>query len=443
MSKTFKGGLHIPDFKEATNSLSIKKIESGKVHVYPLQQHIGAPLEPLVNVGDEVKIGDVIADNKDAFVAVPIHASISGTVTAIEKRRHPSGVMVQSVVVENNGLYQKNEDLKPKDYLRMTSEEIIKEIRNAGIVGMGGAGFPTHVKLSPPKDKKIDCLIINGAECEPYITADHRRMLEMPEDIIGGIKIVLKALGIDKAYLAIEKNKKDAIKILKDKTKEEKNISVVELKTKYPQGGEKQLIYAVTKRKTPAGGLPSDVGVIVINIDTVDQIFDYFKTGIPLIDRVVTVSGDCIKEPSNFLVRCGMSFDDVISQAGGYIKEPKKIIMGGPMMGMAQYTTSVPVIKTTSSILVLGDEGENFQEDNNCIKCGKCVESCPMRLMPLYLNKYSMAKDYEMLEKYHIMNCIECGLCSYLCPGFQGPLHNIRIAKQQIIENKRNQAKNN
>ena len=245
----------------------------------------------------------------------------------------------------------------------MSPEEIIKNIRDFGIVGMGGAGFPTHVKLSPPKDKKIDLLIVNGAECEPYITADHRRMLEMPDTVIDGIKIVMRALKVDNACVGVENNKKDAISCLNSSIGEDKSIKVIPLKTKYPQGGEKQLIYALTKRKVPTGGLPADVGVVVINIDTVSQISNAFRTGVPLIDRVVTVSGDCIKEPSNFMARCGMSFEDVISAAGGFSKEPQKLIMGGPMMGIAQFTTDVPVVKTTSAILALSDTGDNYKDD--------------------------------------------------------------------------------
>ena len=287
------------------------------------------------------------------------------------------------------------------------------------------------------KDKKIDILIVNGAECEPYITADHRRMLELPDGVINGIKIVMRALGVDNALIGVENNKKDAIAALNNSICAGDGIKVVPLKTKYPQGGEKQLIYALTKRRIPVGGLPSDKGVVVINVDTVSQISKAFKTGIPLIDRVVTVSGDCIKEPSNFMIRCGMSFEDVISASGGFLNEPKKLIMGGPMMGIAQFTTEVPVVKTTSAIIAVSDTGDNYKENVQCLKCGKCVEACPMKLMPLYLNKYARLGDLEMAEKYNIMNCMECGLCSYLCPGLEGPIHNIRIAKQQIIEKRR------
>lgn len=437
MLKTFRGGLHIQDFKEYTSKEPIKETEGGNIYVFPLQQHIGAPLTALVKKGDYVRVGDVIADNGEAFMSVPLHSSISGTVVAVEPRVHTSGFKVTSVVIENDFKYEQCDNLTRKNPDTMTADEIIKEIRNAGIVGMGGAGFPTHVKLSVPKDKKIDMLVINGAECEPYITADHRRMIESPETVIDGIKIVKKALGVDNVCIGIENNKKDAIKILEDTVGDDDGIKIIPLKTKYPQGGEKQLIYALTKRKVPTGGLPADVGIVVTNIDTVSQISIAFETGMPLIKRVVTLSGDCVKNPGNFLVRCGMSFEDLINQAGGFSKQPKKLIMGGPMMGIAQYSTQVPVVKTTSAILALSDSGENYNDETQCLRCGKCVESCPMHLMPLYLNKFARNNDLESAEKYHILDCMECGLCSYLCPGYEGPIHNIRIAKQKIIENKR------
>ncbi|MDY3929617.1 MAG: electron transport complex subunit RsxC [Clostridia bacterium] len=437
MALTFKGGLHIDDSKECTNKIPIRVIDSSPVHVYPLQQHIGAPLKETVKPGDKVKVGTIIADNKDAFVSVPLHSSVSGTVKAVEQRYHPSGAKVTSVVIENDGLYETDESIQPKNPDNMTPQEIISVIRDAGIVGMGGAGFPTHVKLSPPEDKKITHIIVNGAECEPYLTSDHRRMIENPDDIIDGLKIAMKALNLDHGYIGIETNKPDAIEIMSKKAAEEGNITVVPLKTKYPQGAEKQLIYAVTKRQVPSGGLPADAGAIVINIDTVNQISNAFRTGMPLIDRIVTVSGDCIKQPCNLQVRTGTPFSKLIEECGGFSKEVKKLIMGGPMMGIAQFSTDVPVIKTTSALLALSDDGNTFDEDTPCIRCGKCVEHCPMHLMPLYLNKYARAGQLDMAEKYNIMDCIECGICSYLCPGMQSPLHAIRIAKQQIIENRR------
>lgn len=440
MARTFKGGLHINDFKKMTSSIPIRKVDGSDIHVFPLQQHIGAPLEAVVKVGDEVKVGDVIADNLDAFVVAPIHSSVSGVVKAIEERVHPSGVKVTSVVIENDKKYEISDKVSPKNPDDLSSEEIIKVIRDAGIVGMGGAGFPTHVKLSPPKDKKITHIIVNGAECEPYLTSDHRRMLESSEEIIDGLEIAMKALGLNEGYVGIEQNKADAIEVMK-KTARGRNVKIVELKTKYPQGAEKQLIYAITKRQVPSGGLPADAGAIVINIDTVTQISKAFRTGMPLVERIVTVSGDCIKEPCNIQARCGMQFSDLIESCGGFVNEPKKLLMGGPMMGIAQYTTEVPVIKTTSAILALSDAGDTFEDDTPCLRCGKCVDHCPMKLMPLYLNKFAKNDNLDMLEKYNITDCIECGICSYLCPGMQSPLHSIRIAKQKIIQKQRNQSR--
>ena len=437
MLKTFKGGLHIDDHKSITNQIPIRVVDGGDIHVFPLQQHIGAPLNVMVGIGDSVKVGDVLADNRNAFLTVPLHSSISGTVKAIEQRYHPSGAKVTSIVIENDKLYEVSENIKPKNPDKMTSEQIIETIRDAGIVGMGGAGFPTHVKLSPPKEKKITHVIVNGAECEPYLTSDHRRMLECPGEIIDGLKIVMKALGLDEGYIGIEVNKPDAIETMSAQTNEDAGIHIIPLKTKYPQGAEKQLIYAITKKQVPSGGLPADAGAIVINIDTVTQISKAFRTGMPLIERIVTMSGDCIKEPCNLQVRCGMLFEDVIKEAGGFVGEPQKLIMGGPMMGIAQFTTQVPVIKTTSGILALSQAEVGYDGNTPCLRCGKCVDHCPMRLMPLYINRALLKGDLEQAQKYNVMDCIECGICSYLCPGMQSPLNNIRVAKQQITENRR------
>ena len=434
MAFTFKGGLHIPDHKNATNRLPIKAIEGSDIHIYPVIQHIGAPLDVKISVGDKVCVGDVLADS-EAFMSVPVHSSVSGMVTDIKPHIHPSGNMVLSVFVENDKLYTVSEKVTPKDPDKMTKEEMLEVIRNAGIMGMGGAGFPTHIKLNPSADKKITHIIVNGAECEPYLTSDHRRMLETPEVIIDGLRICMKLLGLKKGYIGIESNKPDAVKALK-KVKGA-NIDVITLVTKYPQGAEKQLIKAITKKEVPSGALPADAGAIVLNIDTVTNISRAFRTGMPVITRIVTLSGDAIKEPQNFEVRTGMPIEKVIERAGGFTKTPEKVIIGGPMMGTAQFSLDVPVIKTTSAILSLKKAEEICEEDNSCIRCGKCVECCPMKLMPLYLNKYIKEGNLEMAEKYNVLDCIECGICSYLCPGMQGPLNNIRVAKQQILENRR------
>ena len=438
MAVTFKGGLHIPDHKESTNTIPIREIEGAPLHSFPLQQHIGAPVEPVVKAGDQVAAGQSIADS-DAYMSVPVHSSVSGVVKSIGPALHPSGVRVTAIQIENDFQYTPWEHMHPRDPEKLTKEDLLKVIRDAGIVGMGGAGFPTHVKLSPPSDKTISHVIVNGAECEPYLTADHRRMLEMPEEIIDGLHIAMRILGLDRGYIGIEENKPDAIQLLGEYAAKAGDITVVSLKTKYPQGAEKQLIKAITGRQVPSGGLPADAGAIVLNIDTVTQISRACRRGTPLTERIVTVAGDCIQEPGNLAVRLGAPFSHVIEAAGGFSKEPRKLIMGGPMMGIAQFSLDVPVIKTTSGLLAFSTLDDNYDLDSPCIRCGKCADHCPMRLMPLYLSKYAMEENWEMCEKYNVLDCIECGICSYLCPGLQSPLHNIRIAKQQILENRRKQ----
>jgi len=433
--KTFKGGLHIPDHKNTTNKITIRKIDGAPVHIYPLNQHIGAVLDAKVSVGDNVKIGDVIADS-EAYLSSPVHASVSGKVIDIKPFFHPSGNKTMAIFVENDYKYEISDRIKPIDINDLSKEEIVKVIRNCGVVGMGGAGFPVHVKLSPPKEKKVTHLIVNAAECEPYLTSDHRRLLEEGEKVIKGLKICLGLFDLDKGYIAVEANKPDAIKHLKSFN--DKKIEVVSLKTKYPQGSEKHLIKAVSGREVPSGSLPVDVGAIVINVDTAYQIAETFETGMPLISRIITVAGDSIKNPCNLEVRLGTPFDFVIKEAGGFIKEPKKILNGGPMMGIAQYNIEVPTIKTTSAILALSEVADVYDENMSCIRCGKCISHCPMQLMPLYLSKYSKENNLEMCEKYHILDCIECGLCSYQCPAKQGLVQHIRIAKQKVIEKRRN-----
>ncbi|MDD6734929.1 MAG: electron transport complex subunit RsxC [Clostridiales bacterium] len=434
MLRTFKGGLHVPDHKSDTNKIPTRKIDGAPVHIFPLHQHIGAMLDPKVKVGDYVRVGTVLADS-DAYLTVPLHSSVSGTVTEIKPYFHPSGTEAMAIFVENDFKYETVTTLNPKRVDTMSPEEIVRVIRDAGIVGMGGAGFPTHAKLSPPKDKKVTHLIINAAECEPYLTSDHRRLLETPEKVVAGLRICMRLFGLDKGYIGIEANKPDAVEAIKSLN--DSKIEIVELKTKYPQGSEKQLIKAVTGKSVPSGGLPVDVGAIVINVDTAYEISGAFEEGMPVVSRIITVAGDCIKEPCNLEVRMGTPFEFVINAAGGYTSQPKKLVNGGPMMGIAQFTDKVPTVKTTSAILALSESASVYDEDSPCIHCGKCVTHCPMRLMPFKLARYASEDDLEMCQKYHIMDCIECGLCSYLCPGRQGPVQNIRMAKQKIIENRR------
>lgn len=436
---SFNGGLHILGHKTIINQLPVLKIGGTKTHIFPLQQHIGVPLDSLVKEGETVYKGQMIA-NSDSFLSVPLHSSISGTVSKIAPHPHPDGTTVASIFIENDFKDEVHPDIRPcTGWEQMTPEELLGVIRQAGIVGMGGAGFPTHVKLTVPVDKKITHIIINGAECEPYLTSDHRRMVEDPDKILNGLEIAMKILGLGQGTIAIEKNKPDAIEILSQKAAERGNINVVPLKTKYPQGAEKQLIYSVTRRRVPSGKLPSDVGAIVLNVDTAAAIDTAFTSGMPLTERIITLSGDCFQNPCNVLAPIGMPFSYLVEIAGGFSKQPKKIIAGGPMMGTAQYTLDVPVVKTTSCLLALSKAVEPYQKDTPCIRCGKCISHCPMGLSPLYLSKYALEDDWEKCEKYHIMDCIECGICSYLCPGLQSPLQNIRRAKQQILENRRKQ----
>ena len=392
---TFKGGVHPNDNKSHTCAKPIEHLAPPQELIYPTIQHIGAPCVPCVAVGDYVKMGQKIADS-EAFVSAPIHASVSGTVKAIEKRPVPNGTMVESIIIEND-FQDAPDDFKPIDYTSVAPDDIPALVREAGVVGMGGATFPTHVKLTPPADKKIDTVIINGAECEPYLTSDHRIMLETPDEVILGLKIMLYRFGITNGHIAIEENKPDAIAIMKNKCETE-GISVDVLKKKYPQGGEKQLIYAVTKRTVPVGKLPADVGVVVVNIDTATAIARKFKYGTPLMRRIVTVVGTPLTKQTNYNVRIGTSVDYIIEQNGGFKEEPKKVIMGGPMMGMPQFRLDVPIIKGTSAILCLNEKEAQIPDETPCIRCGKCVEHCPMNLMPLYLSEFAKKDDMDSCE---------------------------------------------
>lgn len=438
---TFKGGVNVPHHKELTERLPLEKALEPEIVTIPLHQHIGAPCEPLVKVGDTVKIGQKIGQS-EAFVSAPVHSSISGTVKSITPMAIPTGLTVKCIVIESDGKNEIHESVKPKGSLEeLSSKEIIEIIREAGITGMGGAGFPTHVKLSPPPEKKIDTIIINGAECEPYLTADHRLMLEESEKIVFGLKAIMKAVGVERGIIGIENNKPDAIKALRKASKDEKNITVVSLKVKYPQGDEKRLINATLGREVPSGGLPMDVGAVVSNISTVKAISDAIMEGKPLYERVVTITGNGINEPKNLIVKIGTPFKEVIKQCGGFSKgAPGKIIMGGPMMGLSQYSIEVPVIKGSGGILVLTEEEVKPVPMGPCIKCGKCVEVCPVNLQPLYLSNYSLRGMFDKSEQLHALDCVECGSCSYICPAKRPLVESIRVAKREII-GKRKKAK--
>lgn len=442
--RTFKQGIYLKENKELSEEQRIRKIPPPSKVILPLAQHIGAPCKPLVKKGDLVKKGEKIADS-DSFVSSPIHASISGKVTSIEKMPHPLGGEVTAVVVEREDGKEeeqiRNEDNKELLLSPLKAEDIRGKIREAGIVGLGGAAFPTHVKLSPPQDKPIDTIILNGCECEPYLTSNHRIMLERADDCIYGLEVIMKAVGAELGYVAIENNKPQAIALFKDKLKDESNIKVVPLKCKYPQGGEKMLIKTVLDREVPwatsAGGasrpgLPMDVGVIVNNVETAVAIAEAIKWGRPLLERVVTITGSAIKNPSNFLVPLGTPFSHIIDECGGFKGDVGKIIMGGPMMGISQYTLDIPVIKGTSGILVLTGAEALFEEEKVCIKCARCIDHCPMSLLPTTLVRLVKGEKWDDLKEYNINECIECGCCSYVCPSKIPLVHFIKLGKLQI-----------
>lgn len=429
---SFKGGTHPHDNKEHTANKPIKNLTPAKIMVYPMSQHIGAPCDPIVKKGDRVLMGQKIGEAK-AFVSVPVHSTVSGTVIAVEPRLHPNGTMVLSVVIENDFKDELVDTIKEyNDIDLLTKEEKLEIIKEAGIVGHGGATFPAFIKLNPPSDKKIDCCIVNGAECEPYLTSDYRVMLESSDMVISGLLEIMKILGTTKAYIGIENNKPKAIEVMKNAVENHKEIEICVLKTKYPQGSEKQLIKAITGREVPSGKLPADVGVVVNNIDTCTAVYNALKLRQPVFHRVVTVAGSAVSEPGNFLVRLGTSFEDILNAAGFDEQKAKKIIMGGPMMGIAQAGINVPAIKGTSAILAFGEEELTLKEEVNCFRCGKCVENCPMGLVPVQLNSYAKINDTDTCLKYDIMDCVECGVCSFNCPCSNHITQRIKLTKKKI-----------
>ncbi|MBR0365750.1 MAG: electron transport complex subunit RsxC [Clostridia bacterium] len=440
MAVTFKGGFHVRDYKELTNKVKTASLPDCDTHIFPMRQHIGAPLEALVKKGDYVTVGQKIADST-AFVSAPVHSSVSGTVLKIEPYFHDSGSKVDAIFVKNDGQYTVCDEIKPKDHRSMNKDNLLKVIREAGIVGMGGAGFPTHVKLSP--QQKVDYVIVNGAECEPYITSDHHYMLEEPDKIVFGLRIAMKILGLSDGHIGIEVNKPDGMAAIKSCGEFGDDIHIVELKTKYPQGAEKQLIKAITGRNVPAGKLPADAGAVVVNIATCVAIANAFQTGMPAIEKNVTVSGDAIKNPSCFRARTGIPVSFLIEQAGGFTAEPEKVISGGPMMGIAQYNTDYPVTKTTSSVLAMLHAPKTYDAESPCIRCGRCVAHCPMRLMPLKLAEAAHKDDIEKAELYNVTECIECGLCSYICPANKNLLQFIRMIKPDVLRKQREESMKN
>lgn len=430
---TFKGGTHPPHSKKATENLALERANDPKIVVIPMQQHIGAPCDPVVKVGDEVKVGQKIGEAK-GFVSVPVHSSVSGKVIAVEPRLYTGGMKVPCVIIESDMQNTVYEGIAPKgDLTGLSAEDIKNIIKDAGIVGMGGATFPTHVKLAPPPEKNVDTVILNGAECEPYLTADHRLMLEQPEDVVFGLQALMKALGVKKGFIGIETNKPDAIEKIYNAAQGCEGIEVVALKTKYPQGAEKQLIYACTGREVPSGGLPADAGVVVNNVGTAAAVSKAIKTGMPLIERIVTITGAGVNNPKNLIVKIGTPFSEVIEQCGGLKGNVGKVIAGGPMMGITQFSLDVPVIKGTSGILILSEAEARLPEPSACIRCGKCVEACPINLMPINISAYSLASRFEQAESFNALDCIECGSCSFVCPAKRPLVDSIRVAKREIL----------
>ena len=433
---TFKGGIHPYEGKELSKDKPIRDVVPGKEMVYPLSQHIGAPSNPIVTPGQRVLKGEKIAE-ANGFVSVPIYASVSGIVRGVEKRLTVTGDRVDAIVIDNDDLYECAPPMAVKPIEEMTREDILTLIREAGIVGMGGAGFPTHVKLSPKEPEKINYVIANCSECEPYLTSDYRRMLEVPERLVAGLKIILLLFEHAKGILAVEDNKPDCIKKLKELTIDEPRISVKVVKTKYPPGSERQLIYATTGRAINASMLPADAGCIVNNVDTICAVFAAVIEGHPLMYRIVTVTGDAIENPQNFCVPVGTDYAQLIEEAGGFKSEPAKIISGGPMMGFALFDLHVPVTKTSSALLCMTTDEVARWKPTACIKCGKCVEICPSRLMPSKLADFAEHHDDEKFEKYNGLECVECGSCSYICPAKRQLVQSIKATRRTILANKK------
>jgi len=430
VSKSFRGGIHPGDHKSATASKAIEVMPVPSKLIIPLRQHIGAPCEPTVAKGDLVKKGQIIADI-GAFVSSPIHASTSGKVLDIIESPHPVFGKCMSIILESDGQDEWISGISgTPNWESLSNEELGKCIRSAGIVGMGGATFPTHIKLNPPKDKALDSFILNAAECEPFLTADHRLMLEYPQEIVTGVLIAMKMLGVPNGYIGVEDNKPDAIEAMKKAFAGVPGVQVVALPTKYPQGGEKMLIKAILNREVPSGALPVDAGAVVQNVGTVIAIADAVIKGLPMVERVVTISGGSVVNPKNVMVRIGTTFSDVVDFCGGFNEIPEKIIMGGPMMGFAQSSLDVPVIKGVSGILGLSKSDVNSGKEGPCIRCGRCVDACPMSLVPSMLSILGQKGFWQdAKEEYNLMDCIECGSCVYVCPAKRNIVQYVRYCK--------------
>jgi electron transport complex protein RnfC len=438
--KTFKpGGVHLHDQKHFTASFPLETMPEPEVVIIPLSQHIGLPAKALVSKGDKVLMGQMIAEAQGGF-SVPVHSSVSGTVDTIGSFPHPVHGSSEAIRIISDGKSEwqnKSSDAKNTSKL-FSSEELLRLIQDAGIVGMGGATFPSHIKLSPPKEHPVDTLIINGAECEPYLTCDHRIMLEKTDILLEGVSILADLLKIKSVFIGIEENKKDCIHQLNQRLQElnsETKPMLIALKEKYPQGAEKSLIFACNGRTVPVGKLPYHVGVIVQNVATVVAIAEAVQLKKPLIERALTVTGDLVRNPKNLWVRIGTPIQNAIDYCGGMIAEPDKVILGGPMMGLAQRSLDIPVTKGVSGILLMSHA--MLKKETACIRCGQCIINCPAGLMPLRIKELSQSQEYEKAKQYHALSCIECGICSYQCPAYIPLLTHIRDVKAEINKRSR------
>ena len=432
----FQGGVHPLKKTQGGKTLSenapLRQITLSSEMVYPLSQHIGAPAVPVVSKGDDVKIGQLIAE-ASGFVSANIYASVSGTVKDI--KMHPNGIGVEAmcIIIENDNQDRVDDSVQPWAPLNaLSGEDVMRAVKEAGLVGMGGAAFPLHVKLTVPKDKQVDTLILNGVECEPYLTSDGQLMANMPDRIVYGAEAAMKALNVKKCIIAIENNKPDAIKAMQKAVADKQGIDVKVLPVKYPQGAEKQLIYAVTKREVPSGGLPADVGAVVMNVGTAAALAVKLTTGMPLVERIVAVSGEGINTPANLTVRLGTKFSDLIDACDGLKDDCIKVLAGGPMMGVTVSDLNAVVVKGTSGIVALTDEHGSIERESNCIHCGRCISACPMRLMPLNIDAAVRCDDVDKAEKFNAMDCIECGACTYACPAKRHLTQSCRMGKAAI-----------
>lgn len=431
-AKSFRGGIHPSEHKELTENIAFEVMPNPKMVVLPLKQHIGKDAKTLVKKGEEVKAGQVIAE-PDGFISAPVHSPVSGKVMKITKEHSVSGFPADAIIIQANEENEETELMPALDPETITPEEIRERVRLAGLVGQGGAAFPTFVKLTPPKDKVVDVVILNGCECEPYLTRDNRYMIERPEDVIAGLKIIMKALGIKKGSVGIENNKPEAIESMRKAAASVPEITVDVVKTKYPQGAEKMLIKAVTGREVPPGKLPMDVGCVIQNIGTAISIYDAIVKGQPVLTAALTVSGLGINQPKNLIVRVGTPVIEILEYCGGIKDEAKKVVVGGPMMGVTQFDFNAPIVKATSGILALTDKEIGKNTQTACLKCGMCVDVCPLGLMPTKLARYSQLGKLDEAEKSDITVCMECGSCAFTCPANIPLVQWIRLGKHNVI----------